>query len=109
MKKSEQIEINNKCMEAMEEFNKSGFSYMEKPKTRLDSCTAWIYENDRYYVLQSYNTIVAFIDKTTNTLYDVLRYVYGYTATSGKHIAKFRRYNKIGVWEYGKELTYRAV
>lgn len=109
MKKSEQIAINNECMEAMETFNKSGFSYTEGVKTRLDSCTAWVYENDKYYVLQSYNTIIAFIDKTTHTLYDVLRYVYGYTATSGKHISKFRRYNKIGAWEYGEELTYRSV
>ena len=109
MRKAEQMKINEQVIEAMETFNNSGFSYMEKPKTRLDSCTAWVYENDRYYVLQSYNTLIAFIDKETNTLYDVLRYVYGYTATSAKHIAKFRRYNKIGVWEYGKELTYRSV
>lgn len=102
------MEINKQVLTALETFNNSGFVASEKRK-RLDNCTAWIYENDNYYVLQSYNTIIAFIDKTTNTLYDVLRYVYGYTATSAKHISKFRRYNKIGVWEYGKELTYRSI
>ncbi|MBO7731184.1 MAG: hypothetical protein J6S67_01475 [Methanobrevibacter sp.] len=56
---------------------------------RLRSCTAWVYESENYYFLRSYNTIVAFIHKETKTCYDVLRYVYGYTATSAQHIAKF--------------------
>jgi hypothetical protein len=42
-----------------------------------------------YHVLRSYDTIVAFVDPRTNTLYDVLRLVYGYTATSAQHISKF--------------------
>ena len=45
-----------------------------------------------YHVLRSYSTIVAFVDTRTNTMYNVLRYVYGYTATSAQHIAKFHRY-----------------
>ena len=57
---------------------------------KLRSCSAVVHETDNYYFLQSYNTIVAFIDKSTDTCYDVLRLVYGYTATSAKHIAKFR-------------------
>lgn len=45
-----------------------------------------------YHVLRSYDTIVAFVDTRTNTMYDVLRLVYGYTSTSAQHIAKFHRY-----------------
>lgn len=39
-------------------------------------------------VLQSYNTVVAFAD-AHGTVYDFLRLVYGYTATSAQHITKF--------------------
>lgn len=62
---------------------------------RLRTCQAWIYESDNYYFLKSYNTIVAIIYKRTNTLYDCLRLVYGYTATSAQHISKFA--NDMGV------------
>lgn len=56
---------------------------------QLRSCSASVFETDRYYVLKSYSTIVAFIDKQTGELFDILRYVYGYTTTSAKHISKF--------------------
>lgn len=56
---------------------------------RLRTCQAWIYESENYYFLKSYNTIVAIIYKRTNTLYDCLRLVYGYTSTSAQHISKF--------------------
>ena len=60
------------------------------PCRKLRSCTAWVYETENFYLLQSYKTIVAIISKNSNTLYDALRTVYGYTATSAQHIAKFR-------------------
>ena len=53
-------------------------------------CSADIIETNNYICLRSYATIVAFINKEERILYDVLRYVYGYTATSCHHIAKFR-------------------
>lgn len=56
---------------------------------RLDYCQAWTYQTRGYSFLVSYETIVAFVDDNGN-MYDVLRLVYGYTATSAKHIAKFR-------------------
>lgn len=62
----------------------------------LRSCSATVFDivdtttgEVLYHVLRSYNTIVAFIDPRTATLYDVLRLVYGYTATSAQHISKF--------------------
>ena len=62
-----------------------------------------------YYVLRSYNTIVAFIDPTTDTLYDVLRKVYGYTATSAQHIAKFDKDYGRGKWGCANRVTYRDI
>lgn len=73
---------------------------------QLRSCSARVYETDTYYVLKSYRTIIACIDKTDNTLYDFLRYVYGYTATSAQHITKFR--NDYGS-HYAHTYTYRYV
>lgn len=72
---------------------------------RLRSCTAWAYETSNYYFLRSYNTIIAFIDKTTDTCYDVLRLVYGYTSTSAQHIVKFR--HDYGNSEWGCEYEMR--
>ena len=56
---------------------------------RLRKCSATVWETNHWYLLRSYRTFVAAIDKETGILYDFLRYVYGYTATSAQHIAKF--------------------
>lgn len=56
---------------------------------RLNYCQANTYQTRGYSFLISYNTIVAFIDDSGN-MFDVLRLVYGYTATSVMHIARFR-------------------
>ena len=77
--------------------------------TRLRTCQAYVYETNNYYWLKSYGTFVAFIEKTTDTCYDILRMVYGYTATSAQHIAKFRQdygQDKFGVHQ---SYTYREV
>lgn len=55
--------------------------------TRLRTCNAKVATFSDYTILVSYNTFVAFIKD--GVLYDVLRYTYGYTATSASHIAKF--------------------
>lgn len=79
--------INEKCMEefekAMEEFRTGNFDTM-----KLRSCTASVIETPHYWILISYNTIIAVTSKDTGVCYDVLRVVYGYTATSAQHIAK---------------------
>ena len=56
---------------------------------RLRTCSAKVAMFSDYIVLVSYHTMVAFIKD--GVLYDVLRYVYGYTSTSAQHIAKFAR------------------
>ena len=56
---------------------------------RLRTCQAMVMEFEDCYILQSYHTIVAGIYKDTGEEFDFLRMVYGYTATSAQHIAKF--------------------
>ena len=75
---------------------------------RLRTCKAVVVETENYYILQSYRTTVAVIDKRTDTLYDVLRYVYGYTATSAQHISKFEKDYCRGKWGCEMRLTYRS-
>ena len=59
------------------------------PAMRLRSCNAYISCIGKWVVLTSYSTIVAILDSESRALYDVLRWRYGYTATSAQHIAKF--------------------
>lgn len=71
---------------AMKDFEKSGSKYTCK---RLRTCQAWVYASDNYFLLKSYDTFVAVINRNSGYGYDVLRYVYDYTATSAQHISKF--------------------
>lgn len=58
---------------------------------KLYSCNAEIWECTGILVLVSYGTPIAvYTDEWS--LYDCLRVVYGYTATSSQHIAKFRKW-----------------
>lgn len=107
MKKSEQKLINECCMiayeNAIEEMENEGIIDVK----RLRSCSAVVIETDNYYILRSYSTIIAVIDKTFDTLYDVLRVVYGYTSTSSQHISKFDKDYCSGAWGCSKRLTAR--
>lgn len=68
---------------------------------RLRSCNACVWETKHFYILQSYATMVAAIDKESNIMFDFLRYAYGYTATSAQHIAKFAHdYGAISRYTY---------
>lgn len=89
MRKETQNEINAKGVELLMEFNEEILKANNIPFKRLLSCQAWVCETENFYGLRSYNTMIACIDKRSYTLVDALRYVYGYTATSAKHIAKF--------------------
>lgn len=112
MRKSEQMRINELC-EIM--WDRARTEYYEEyrnlvvPWSRLRSCQAWTVETEHYIFLKSYETIIAVIDKASDTLYDLLRGVYGYTNTSARHIAKFKR--DMGTGKYGCEnrYTYRDV
>ena len=66
-------------LDAMREYNYN----------RLRYCSAWVFETENFYLLKSYDTLIAAIDKRSNVTVDVLRMVYGYTSTSAQHISKF--------------------
>ena len=59
---------------------------------RLYSCNAEIWECMGVLVLVSYGTPIAVFVPDDGTLYDCLRVVYGYTATSSQHISKFKKW-----------------
>lgn len=105
MTKREQEFINRTCEEVLEQYDKETNKYLsELDFSRLDYCNAGIAYIGHYEVLRSYNTLVALYDSDTNTVYDVLRLVYGYTATSARHIAKFRNLHRSA-----NVLTYRCI
>lgn len=110
MKKEKQIIINDICLDHYHAAL-SGLSGLDKPLEgkKLRSCQACVLETEYYYILRSYHTIVAVIDKETDVLYDVLRYVYGYTSTSAHHISKFEQDYCKGKWSCNARLTYRDV
>ena len=56
---------------------------------KFRTCTAQTCATTDYYILKSYDTIVAIVLKLTGTGCDVLRYNYEFTRTSAYHIAKF--------------------
>ena len=58
---------------------------------KLYSCKAEIWEYMEILVLVSYGTPIA-VYTHDGSLYDCLRVVYGYTATSSQHISKFKKW-----------------
>lgn len=116
MKKSEQLAINEQVLNALNMLNSDSVSLCTDHWMQLRSCSAEVapaIDNETgevlYYVLRSYRTIVAIIDTKTDTLYDFLRYVYGYTSTSAQHIAKFGQDYGKSKWGCAHYLTYREV
>ena len=105
-KRENQALCNQICKEVYEDaIAELKGNYSQK---RLRTCSAVVFETENYFILKSYRTIIAVIDKTTDTLYDVLRYVYGYTATSAQHISKFEKDYCRGKWNCEERLTYRS-
>lgn len=90
MTKKEMQKIENETVEKAWEKAQKVWIKGRKDVERLNCCQAWVYKANGYCFLVSYKTIVAFIDDTGN-MFDVLRLVYGYTATSTMHIARFRK------------------
>ena len=76
---------------------------------RLRSCSAVVFETEHYFILQSYRTPIAVIAKSTDTLYDALRYVYGYTSTSAQHVSKFEKDYCRDKWNCEMRLTFRGI
>lgn len=109
MSKKAQIEANKEVMMAVDRFNEELNYCSNSEGKRLRSCQAYVYETPTFYVLRSYNTVVAIIEKKTDTCYDFLRGVYGYTSTSAQHISKFDKDYGRGAWGCKERVTYREV
>lgn len=62
-----------------------------KKLCKLYSCNAEIWGYMGILVLVSYGTPIAVYTRD-GSLYDCLRVVYGYTATSSQHICKFKKW-----------------
>ena len=101
MTRKEQKEINSLVLGIIDDIDNDIENAGLQKVGRLRACTATVYETERYYILESYNTFVAAIQKDTGFMVDFLRYVYGYTSTSAQHIAKFRNdYHAAKVYRY---------
>lgn len=109
MSKKLQIQDNKEVLEALNRFNEEIKHCPIDKVNRLRTCNAYVYETPSYYVLRSFNTVVAIIEKSTDTCYDFLRLVYGYTATSAQHIRKFDKDYGHNIWGCKKGVTYRDV
>ena len=108
MQRIAQEEMNRLIEKAIHDFNAETVnSSIWSDANRLRSCNAKVYTSGNYYVLQSYDTIVAFIDRRTDCLYDVLRLVYGYTSTSAQHIRKFEHDYGADKWGCKVVMTWR--
>lgn len=104
MKVKEQILINQEVEEVIHDLLHCIEVFGAYKVRQLRSCSAEIYETNGYHFLKSYNTVIACIGDENNVCYDFLRLVYGYTATSAKHITKFMQdYNST------EKRTYRPV
>ena len=109
MKKKEQLEINKEVLEALDRYNEEIEHRILGNGNRLRTCQAYVYETPSFYVLRSFNTVVAIIEKSTDTCYDFLRAVYGYTNTSAQHIRKFSKDYGCGMYGCKECVTYREV
>lgn len=63
-----------------------------KKRCKLYYCNAEILGCTGMLVLVSYGTPIALFTADDGALYDCLRVVYGYTATSAQHIYKFKKW-----------------
>lgn len=109
MTKKEQLTINEKVGSICDEVYKFRTVVNPVEWERLRTCQAWVCKLGCFYILKSYSTVVAIIDTRTDTCYDFLRKVYGYTSTSAQHIAKFRHGYGAGKWGCANVLTWREV
>ena len=94
MKKNEQIEVNAYVENIVNDINALLRTKSPAAWYGLYSCKAeWTIVGD-WMLLRSYSTIVAAYNRETDEFFDFLRLVYGYTATSAQHIAKFREFSR---------------
>lgn len=107
MTRNEQIDINLKVVSAYNDAADELVPVNLIGSTRLRSCKATVIETSNWVILRSYSTLVAAVHKETRIGYDWLRFVYGFSATSAQHIAKFFvDYGVRGVGGSGLEMRW---
>ena len=98
-----QVCMNEKAMELFNDAKSEAFECGTSDPIRLRYCNAVVYATKNYFILRSYWTTVAVIHRNSGEAADVLRGVYGYTATSAQHIRKFFQDYlavKVYTWRY---------
>lgn len=73
MNKKLQIQDNNEVLLAINRFNEEIKHCPIDKVNRLRTCNAYVYETPSFYVLRSYNNVVAIIEKSTDTCYDFFK------------------------------------
>lgn len=109
MSKKEQALMNEEVLATVNRYNEEVKENVLHHGTRLRTCQAMVYETPSFYVLRSYNKVVAVIEKSSDTCYDFLRAVYGYTTASAQHISKFDKDYGRGKFGCKERVTYREV
>lgn len=109
MSKKEEALMNEEVIAIVDKYNEEVKQNGLHHGTRLRTCQAYVYETPSFYVLRSFNTVVAIIEKNTDTCYDFLRLVYGFTRTTAQHISKFDKDYWCGMWGCAKLVTYREL
>lgn len=118
MKKSEQIKINALCNDV---FNAAMREYYEEQRNAktvkkgkpLRHCQAKVFETENFYILQSYETLIAAIRKDDNICVNNMRHEYHFDeyATGATSTQQFYKFVKDYV-PFGKcpmIYTYKAV
>lgn len=100
MKKQEQLQINDMVKYIYSDCTTNIDHYGVGGVERLRYCSAYTATTKGYDLLYSYGTLIACYDHETEKVYDFLRMVYGYTATSAQHINKFSQ-------DFGKRHGYK--
>ena len=98
-----QVCMNAKAMDLFNEAKAEALECGTSEPIRLHYCNAVVYATKNYFLLRSYRTTVAVINRNSGEAADVLRGVYGYTATSAQHIRKFFQDYlavKVYTWRY---------
>lgn len=119
MKKSEQIAINERCIEH-EFFANNQLNLVQNPNWKqIRKCQAWYTTTDDYYILKSYNTIVAAIFKPTKVCYNFMRHSFDFTTladsnnpgfTTTQHVHKFmKEYEAVTLQKLNGYLSYKQV
>ena len=99
MKKSEQIKINTICndvfTDAMREYyREQRYTHTIKIGKPLRHCQAKVFETENFYILQSYETLIAAIRKVGNVCINFMHHEYNFDkhatgATSAQQFYKF--------------------